>query len=93
MSNNQLPANAKFVTNINGFDIYKVSANEFFAVKRTTNISRKVVDSFTTSTLLEAVSTAMNGQKLASNQLARVRSAVLNFASNEMANYFSFARA
>ena len=80
-----------FVTIINGYSIYKLSATQFQAVKRTRNISSKVVDSFTTSTLLEAVSQSMNGQKLVSNQLQRVREAVIQFAQNELPSLFNFA--
>lgn len=83
--------NDNFVTSFNGFDIFKVSDNQFIGVKRTTNISRKVTDSFTTTTLLEAVSKAMNGQRLSANQLARVRTAVTDFSSGELAKYFVLA--
>ena len=81
-----------FVTAMNGYNIYQTPENRYRAVKRETTISQKIVDSFTTDTLLDAVSRTMNGQKMAANQLARVREAVLKFAQNELAGYFVFAR-
>lgn len=91
MSNSININSQNFVTIINGYSIYKVSANQFYAVKRATNVSQKVVDSFTTGTLLEAVSKSMHGQKLVSNQLQRVREAVIRFAQNELSSLFNFA--
>ena len=81
-----------FVAIISDSHIYKAADGSFQAVRRTTHISQKVGSTSIAPTLLEVVLMAMNGEKLASNQLQRVREAVTRFARQELSGYFFSSR-